>query len=32
MVSPRGAGHLFGPEQTKKFIHDNGLRMICRAH
>jgi serine/threonine-protein phosphatase 2A catalytic subunit len=30
--SPRGAGHLFGPDVTTKFNHINKLQMVCRAH
>lgn len=30
--SSRGAGHLFGADMSSKFIHTNGLEMICRAH
>lgn len=31
-VSPRGAGYIFGPDVSEKFIHTNDLKMICRAH
>lgn len=31
-VSPRGAGFIFGPDISSKFLYSNGLRMICRAH
>jgi serine/threonine-protein phosphatase 2A catalytic subunit len=31
-ISPRGAGYLFGPDVTAKFNHENGLRLLCRAH
>lgn len=31
-VSPRGAGYVFGPDISTKFIHNNGLNMISRAH
>ena len=30
--SPRSAGYLFGPDVTDKFLHDNKLKMIARAH
>ncbi|KAF5397803.1 Serine/threonine-protein phosphatase 6 catalytic subunit [Paragonimus heterotremus] len=30
--SPRGAGYLFGPKVTEKFVELNGLKVICRAH
>ncbi|XP_074083542.1 serine/threonine-protein phosphatase 2A catalytic subunit beta isoform-like isoform X1 [Macrotis lagotis] len=30
--SPRGAGHLFGPDISEIFNQTNGLLMICRAH
>lgn len=30
--SNRGAGYLFGADISSKFIHTNGLQMICRAH
>jgi len=30
--SPRGAGFIFGPDITAKFIHKNNLQLICRAH
>lgn len=32
MVSPRGAGYLFGSKVTAEFNHVNGLELICRAH
>lgn len=31
-ISPRGAGFLFGGDITKKFMHNNGLDLIARAH
>jgi diadenosine tetraphosphatase ApaH/serine/threonine PP2A family protein phosphatase len=31
-ISPRGAGHTFGPDVTKEFCHRNGLKCVCRAH
>jgi len=31
-VSPRGAGYTFGPDVTSKFLHENGLKKIARAH
>ena len=31
-VSPRGAGYTFGANISTKFLHTNGLKMICRAH
>jgi len=31
-VSPRGAGFVFGPDISSKFIHTNNLQLICRAH
>ncbi|KAL7068434.1 putative serine/threonine protein phosphatase [Cryptosporidium serpentis] len=31
-MSPRGAGYVFGPDVSQKFIHTNGLSTICRAH
>ena len=31
-VSPRGAGHTFGGDISEKFLHENGLVMIARAH
>lgn len=26
------AGHFFGPDMTNKFIHQNQLRCVTRAH
>ena len=31
-VSPRNAGYTFGEDVTEKFIYDNGLATIARAH
>jgi serine/threonine-protein phosphatase 2A catalytic subunit len=31
-ISPRGAGYTFGVNISTKFLHTNGLSMICRAH
>lgn len=31
-LSPRGAGFQFGPDVVAKFLHDNDLSMIARAH
>lgn len=31
-VSPRGAGYLFGSDVVDKFIRDNSIEMIVRAH
>ena len=32
MVSPRGAGYLFGGEIVEKFNRENTIELICRAH
>ena len=32
MVSPRGAGYLFGGEVVEKFNQENSIELICRAH
>jgi serine/threonine-protein phosphatase 6 catalytic subunit len=32
VVSPRGAGYLFGARVTSEFNHINRLELICRAH
>ncbi|GAB5031205.1 phytochrome-associated serine threonine protein phosphatase [Nannochloropsis oceanica] len=32
VISPRGAGYLFGSKVTQAFNHVNGLELICRAH
>merc|ERR1711868_116038 len=31
-VSPRGAGWLFGHNITTRFMNNNKLKLICRAH
>lgn len=31
-TSPRGAGHTFGEDVSRKFNHANGLSLIARAH
>lgn len=31
-ISPRGAGYLFGADITKKFVHENAIDLIARAH
>ncbi|KAF4676627.1 choline dehydrogenase 7 [Perkinsus chesapeaki] len=31
-LNPRGAGLVFGAEPTRQFLHQNGLRMVARAH
>ena len=31
-ISPRGAGYTFGQDISEKFIQDNGLATIARAH
>jgi serine/threonine-protein phosphatase 4 catalytic subunit len=31
-VSPRGAGYLFGADIVEKFVRENNIDMICRAH
>jgi len=30
--SPRGAGHLYGPDVTARFLSENGLSAIVRSH
>lgn len=32
MVSPRGAGYLFGGDIVEKFNRENNIDLICRAH
>jgi serine/threonine-protein phosphatase 2A catalytic subunit len=32
VTSFRGAGYNFGPAESEKFLHDNGLGMMARAH
>lgn len=32
LISPRGAGYLFGSRVAEEFNHMNGLDLICRAH
>jgi diadenosine tetraphosphatase ApaH/serine/threonine PP2A family protein phosphatase len=31
-ISPRGAGYTFGQDITERFNHNNGLKLIIRAH
>ena len=31
-ISPRGAGYLFGENEVNKFLHDNNISLIARAH
>jgi len=31
-ISPRGAGYTFGLDISEKFISDNGLTTVARAH
>ncbi|EMG48693.1 Serine/threonine-protein phosphatase [Candida maltosa Xu316] len=31
-ISPRGAGYLFGENEVKKFLNDNDISLIARAH
>ncbi|EAN83737.1 serine/threonine-protein phosphatase [Trypanosoma cruzi] len=31
-ISPRGAGFTFGADISEQFCHNNGLKMIARAH
>jgi diadenosine tetraphosphatase ApaH/serine/threonine PP2A family protein phosphatase len=31
-ASPRGAGYIFGPDISSKFLHKNNLQLVCRAH
>jgi serine/threonine-protein phosphatase 5 len=30
--SKRGVGLQFGPDITKKFLQDNGLKLVVRSH
>ena len=32
ILSPRGAGYLFGGNIVEKFNHQNNITLICRAH
>jgi serine/threonine-protein phosphatase 6 catalytic subunit len=32
VISPRGAGYLFGERVSTEFNHVNGLELVCRAH
>ena len=32
VISPRGAGYIFGEEVLKKFLHHNGFTHLTRAH
>jgi serine/threonine-protein phosphatase PPG1 len=32
VVSPRGAGYIFGEEVLQKFLHHNGFNHLTRAH
>jgi serine/threonine-protein phosphatase 4 catalytic subunit len=31
-ISPRGAGYLFGVNEVSKFLHQNNVSLIARAH
>ena len=31
-ISPRGAGYTFGQDISEQFNHNNGLKLITRAH
>lgn len=31
-ISPRGAGYTFGQDISEQFNHNNGLKLIARAH
>lgn len=31
-LSPRGAGYMFGADVVKRFLEQNGLKLIARAH
>ena len=31
-ISPRGAGYTFGQDISEKFIHENNIKLIARAH
>ena len=32
VLSPRGAGYLFGGNIVEQFNHNNKINLICRAH
>ena len=32
MISPRGAGYIFGDEVLQKFLHHNGFNHLTRVH
>lgn len=32
ILSPRGAGYLFGGNIVEQFNHANNISLICRAH
>ncbi|GJP42444.1 hypothetical protein CLOM_g2007, partial [Closterium sp. NIES-68] len=31
-ISPRGAGYTFGQDISEQFNHNNGLKLVARAH